>query len=70
MISDGMMLEVLILLRLDPAPEKVKAMLLKLKEPYKDALVAKGWEKHEPMTLSKSFMQFLIRKGLITKEKK
>lgn len=62
--------QVLILLRLDPAPEKVKAMLLKLKEPYKDALVAKGWEKHEPMTLSKSFMQFLIRKGLITKEKK
>ena len=57
--------QVLILLRLDPAPDKVKAMLSKMQEPYNAALIAKGWEKLPPMTLNKSFTQFLIRKGLI-----
>ena len=62
-------LQVLILLRLDPDAAKVKTMLSKMKEPYNTILYVKSREKLSLTALNKSFIQFLVDKGLITETK-
>ena len=62
-------LQVLILQRLDPDAAKVKTVLSKMKEPYNTILDAKSREKLSPTALNKSFIQFLVGKGLIAEKK-
>lgn len=62
-------LQVLILQRLDPDVANVKTMLSKMKEPYNAILDVKSREKLSTTALNKSFIQFLVGKGLIAEKK-
>ena len=62
-------LQVLILQRLDPDVANVKIMLSKMKEPYNAILDVKSREKLSTTALNKSFIQFLVGKGLIAEKK-
>lgn len=58
-------LQVLIVQRLDPDAEKVKAMISKMKEPYNRVLDEKSRKELSSNALNKSFVKFLIGKGLM-----
>jgi hypothetical protein len=58
-------LQVLILQRLDLDSVKVKAMITKMKEPYNSVLDEKSRKELSSNALNKSFINFLIGKGLI-----
>lgn len=58
-------LQVLILQRLDPDAAKVKTMIPKMKEPYNNVLDEKRRKEFPSTALNKSFIRFLIGKGLI-----
>lgn len=61
-------LQILILQRLDPDATKIKAMLLKMKEPYNTILDVKSRERLSLTALNKSFIHFLVGKGLIAEK--
>lgn len=58
-------LQVLLLQRLDPDAAKVKTMIPKMKEPYNNVLDEKRRKELPSTALNKSFIRFLIGKGLI-----
>ena len=58
-------LQVLILQRLDPDAAKVKTMIPKMKEPYNRVLDEKSRKELSSNALNKSFVKFLIGKGLM-----
>lgn len=62
-------LQILILQRLDPAPEKVKTMLAQMKEPYNAVLDEQCRKTLLHTALNRSFVKFLIGKGLIVVKK-
>ena len=61
-------LQALILQRLNPASEKVKEMIPKMKTPYNAIFDDKCREQLPSTALNKSFVQFLIGKGLIAEK--
>ena len=58
-------LQVLILQRLDPDVAKIKVMISKMKGPYNSVLDEKSRKELSSTALNKSFIRFLIDKGLI-----